>query len=406
MRAQAQRQAQALPALTAPERGLPVLAELAARVAEAAGRTGPEAVGGGSELRDAACGYWARRGLPTAPGDVIAAPGAEPLLLALLAAAGGDVLLTRPCAAGYGPLARLAGRSAYHVPVTAESGGVPDPFAMLETVRRIRAEGGRPRVLLLSVADDPTGTVAPPEILHEVCEAAVAEELTVISDETWRDTRHDPHGTVFVGPAEMIPGHVVVLTDLAGSLTPTAWPAAVARFPAQGRGPILRARVTSALTAVRAELPPPIAAAAAYALGEPQPIRARTAALSHLYGSLAAAARERLSATGVLCRPPQTGPYLYADLGELRAPLAARAITDSVDLETHLSARLGRPVPGGHRFGDSPDDLRVRLSTPPLLGTTDEQRQRAFDAPDPLEVPEVREALSLLGSVFGELAGG
>ncbi|WP_116214651.1 aminotransferase class I/II-fold pyridoxal phosphate-dependent enzyme [Streptomyces olivoreticuli] len=394
----------ALPAVTAPERGLPVLPELADRLAAAAADSASQPLGGGPELRAAACGYWSRRGLPTEPDQVLAAPGAPLLLLALLAAAGGDVLLTRPCAAWYLPLARLARRPAFHVPVPAECGGVPDPFALLETVRRIRDEGGRPRLLILSTADDPTGTVAPPEILHEVCEAAVAERMTVISDETWRDTRHHSGGTVFLGPAEMWPEHVVVLTDLAGALTPTAWPAAVARFPAAGRGEVLRARVTSALAAVRAELAPPIAAAAAYALAEPGPVRARTAAAARLYGTLGAAARERLATAGVLSRPPQTGPYLYADLGELRTALAARSITDSVELEAHLSAALGRPVPGGHRFGDAPDDLRVRLSTPPLLGATDAERQRALDAPDPLALPGVRAALTDFGSVFSELA--
>ncbi|GAA0479017.1 aminotransferase class I/II-fold pyridoxal phosphate-dependent enzyme [Streptomyces sp. NPDC046215] len=396
----------ALPAVTAPERGLPVLPEIAARLAETAARTQPEPIGGGPELRAAACGYWARRGLPTGPEHVVAAPGAQPLLLALLAAAGGDVLLTRPCAAWYGPLARLAGRPSYHVPVPAECGGVPDPFAFLETVRRIRDEGGRPRVLVLSAADDPTGTVAPPEIVHEVCEAAVAERMTVISDETWRDMRHDPHGTLFFGPAEMWPDDVVVLTDLAGALTPTVWPAAVARFPAGGHGPVLRGRVVAALAAVRAEMPPPVAAAAAYALTEPDPVRARTAAVARLYGVLGAAAHERLDAAGVLSRPPQAGPYLYADLGELRTALAARAVTDSVELEAHLSTALGRTVPGGHRFGDAPDALRVRLSTPPLLGATDDLRQRALDARDPLALPEIRTALTTFGSAFSALAGG
>ncbi|MGK5731556.1 pyridoxal phosphate-dependent aminotransferase [Streptomyces sp. URMC 124] len=396
----------ALPAGTAPERGLPVLPELAERLARAARDSAPEPVGGGPALRAAACGYWARRGLPTAPQHVLAAPGAQPLLLAILAGAGGDVLLTRPCAAWYPPLARLAGRPTYHVPVPAECGGVPDPFALLETVRRIRAEGGRPRVLVLSVADDPTGSVTPPELLHEVCEAAVAEELTVVSDETWRDMRHDPGGTVFFGPAEMWPDHVVVLSDLTGGLFPTAWPAAVARFPAGGRGPVLRARVTSALAAVRAELPPPVAAAAAYALDEPGPVTARTATAVRIYGALARAAHERLTAAGVLSRPPQAGPYLYADLGELRAALAARGITDSVELEAHLSTELGHPVPGGHRFGDDPDALRVRISTPPLLGTGEDERQSALDAPDPLQEPGVRAALTGFGSAFGRLAGG
>lgn len=393
------------PALPPPERGLPVLPELGERLAGAAGLAGPEPVGGGRALREAACGYWARRGLPTEPGRVLAAPGAQPLLLALFASAGGEVLLTRPCSASYSPLARLAGRLAYHVPVPAECGGVPDPYALLETVRRIRAEGGRPRFLVLSVADDTTGTVAPPEILHEVCEAAAAEELTVVSDETWRDTLHDPHETVFVGPAEMYPDRVVVLTDLAGPLAPVGWPAAIARFPAGGAGPALYARAVSLLTAVRAELPPPVAAAVGWALTEPEPVRARSAATARLYGLLGEAARERLDTAGVLCRPPRTGPHLYADLGELREPLAARGVTDSVELEERLSAALGRPVPGGHRFGDDPDALRVRISTPPFLGTDDDRWCRALSTPDPLADPDVVEALSTFGSAFSELSG-
>ncbi|MEV4442801.1 aminotransferase class I/II-fold pyridoxal phosphate-dependent enzyme [Streptomyces sp. NPDC049577] len=393
------------PALPASERGLPVLPELAARLAEAAGRAAPEPVGGGAELRGAAAGYWARRGLHTDPADVLAAPGGTPLLLALFASAGGEVLLTRPCAAWYSPIARLAGRLAYHVPVPAECGGVPDPFALLETVRRIRAEGGRPRFLVLSVADDTTGTVAPPELLHEVCEAAADEGLTIVSDESLRDACHDGPGAVFVGPAEMAPDRVVVLTDLGPVLAPAAWPLAVARFPVAGQDRALRTRVLSVLSALRAELPPPLAAAAHYALAEPAPVRDRVRAAARLYGSVAGALHRPLAAAGVLFRPPRTGPHLYADLGELRDVLAARGITDSVDLETHLTAALGHPVPGGHRFGDAPDDLRVRLSALPLLGPSDEQRQRALDAADPLTSPEVAAALSIFGTAFSELAG-
>ncbi|MZE79476.1 hypothetical protein GTY57_21560, partial [Streptomyces sp. SID5475] len=139
----------------------------------------------------------------------------------------------------------VLGRPAYPVPVPAECGGVPDPFALLETVRRVRAEGGTPRVLVLSPADDPTGTTAPPELLHEVCEAAAGEGLLIISDETDRDALHPspvavpdtpdappppgdpaPAGRgrpVFGSPAEMLPGHVVVLAGLGTTLLPPGW---------------------------------------------------------------------------------------------------------------------------------------------------------------------------------------
>ncbi|WP_432013312.1 aminotransferase class I/II-fold pyridoxal phosphate-dependent enzyme [Streptomyces cucumeris] len=384
--------------------GLPVLPELSERFAGAAHRTAPEPVGGSAELRAAACGYWSRRGLWTDPAHVVVAPGAEPLLLALLASAsGGDVLLPRPCAAWYAPLVRLVDRRAYHAPVPAECGGLPDPFALLETVRRIRAEDGRPRMLLLSVADDPTGTVAPPELTHEVCEAAVAEGLLIVSDETWRDTVHHPHGTVLLSPAEMCPEDVIVLSDLVGAFTPAGWPAAIARFPATDRGLELRARVLSLLTAVRSGLPAPVAAAAGYALDEPPPVRARTAAAARAHGAVAAAVYRSLTAVGALCRPPQAGRHLYADLDELRGVLAARNITDSVELERELSARTGRTVAGGHRFGDPPHTLRVRLSTLPFLGATDEERQRALDAPEPLELPHVQAALAAFDRAFRTL---
>ncbi|MEV6314483.1 aminotransferase class I/II-fold pyridoxal phosphate-dependent enzyme [Streptomyces sp. NPDC051776] len=388
------------------EPGLPVLPELAELLAGAACTEAPEPVGGGSALRDAACAYWSRRGLPTDPAHVAAAPGAESLLLALLAATGGDVLLPRPCAAWYVPQTRILDRHAYHAPIPAECGGVPDPFALLETVRRVRREGGDLRVLLLSVADDPTGTIAPPELMHEVCEAALEEDLLIVSDETYRDTAHEADGAVLLSPAEMLPDDVVVLCDLGASLVPAAWPSGIARFPHTPRGSQLHAATLDALSGLRAVLAGPVAVAVTHALGEPVPVTGRRAAARRLQAVLAAALHRTVTAGGVLARPPRAGSHLYADLDPLRSALSGRGITDSVELEDHLTRRVGAPVPGGHRFGDGPDGLRVRLSTAPLLGSTDEQRMRTLTAPAPLELPHVEEALRLFGSALAELDGG
>ncbi|MEC4021102.1 aminotransferase class I/II-fold pyridoxal phosphate-dependent enzyme, partial [Streptomyces sp. H27-D2] len=331
---------------------------------------------------------------------VLAAPGPRPLLLALLAAVGGDVLLTRPCAEWYAPQARLLGRTPQHVPVSAESGGVPDPFALLETVRRARAAGGDPRVLVISVADDPTGSCAPPELVHEVCEAAADEGLLIISDETHRDTLHDPHGTVLLSPAEMLPRQVVVLTDLAGSLTPACWPAAVARFPDTARGVALHAAALRSLAALGSVLPGPVAEAVAHALTEPPPVRARTAAMTLRYASAAAGAHRVVTEAGALSRPPQAGHHFYVDLGPLRPALATRSVTDSAGLEELFAAYGGL---GGHRLGDDPDALRVRLSVSTLLGPAEELRARAPTAADRRESPHPTEALTTFAAAFTEL---
>ncbi|UNO39222.1 aminotransferase class I/II-fold pyridoxal phosphate-dependent enzyme [Streptomyces sp. MST-110588] len=380
--------------------GLPVLPELAACLSAAADRTDPEPPGGSLPLRTAACGYWERRGLPALADRVLAAPGAPALLLALLAAAGGEVLLPRPCAEWYAPQARLLGRAVHLVPVPAESGGVPDAFALLETVRRTRNEGGDPRVLVLSVADDPTGTCPPPELVHEVCEVAVGEGLWIVSDETRRDTLHDPHDTVVLSPAEMLPGEAVVLADLRATLVPACWPAALARFPDTGRAATLYAGTLGALADLRTPLPGPLAPAVAHALGEPAPVRARAAATARVHGALAGAVHHVLTAAGAVCRPPHAGSHLYADLDPLRRPLAARGIDGSAALERELAPWAAR---GGHRFGDDPHALRVRLSTEALLGPDAGHRQRVPATDDPLTLPHITEALSALSTALAAL---
>ncbi|CAM5429904.1 Aminotransferase class I/II-fold pyridoxal phosphate-dependent enzyme OS=Streptomyces chartreusis OX=1969 GN=CP983_07945 PE=3 SV=1 [Streptomyces chartreusis] len=61
-----------------PDDGLPVLPEIAAVLAAAAGRAESEPVGGGTALLEAACGYWGRRGLPTEPEHAVAGPAPPP----------------------------------------------------------------------------------------------------------------------------------------------------------------------------------------------------------------------------------------------------------------------------------------------------------------------------------------
>ncbi|MFD8824622.1 aminotransferase class I/II-fold pyridoxal phosphate-dependent enzyme [Streptomyces sp. NPDC059605] len=354
-------------------------------------------------MREAAVGYWRRRGLRGGPERVAAAPGAPALLLALLAAHGGDVLMPRPCPAAWIPQARLLGRPAYHVPTPAECGGVPDPYALLETVRRVRAEGGRPRLLLISVVDDPTATVAPPELVREACEAAVAEGLHVVSDETWRDTLHRPRETVLLSPAEMCPDDVTVVCDLAGALTPSGWPVAVARFPDTGRAAVRHARTLDVLTALGALVAGPVAEAAAHALREPEAVTDRIRRAAALQARIAAAAHRAVLSSGALARPPQAGRHLYADLGPLRSRLADRGVTDSLELEEYLTERLGTPTPGGHRFGDELGALRVRLGTGTLLGATPEQQTESLTAVAPLELPHVARALSIFAAALDEL---
>ncbi|MET9384479.1 pyridoxal phosphate-dependent aminotransferase, partial [Streptomyces sp. NPDC002928] len=133
------------------------------------------------------------------------------------------------------------------------------------------------------------------------------------------------------------------------------------------------------------------------------PVTARVAAAVRLHARVAAATYAAVVAAGALARPPQAGRHLYADLSPLRAALAPHGVGDAQELEDFLTARLGMPAPGGHRFGDDLGALRVRLSTAPLLGGTDEERAECLGSPSPWELPHVQRALITLRSVFDDL---
>lgn len=329
----------------------------------------------GGRPTEAACAYWRRRGLATEPEQVLFAPCGAVALLSVLGALGpGGVVLPRPSSQWHGAQARMLGRGTRYVPTPAECGGVPDPFALQEAVRRERREGGDPRALVLSVADEVTGTAVPPEMLHEICEVAAVEGLVVLSDETWRDTCHSAHDTVIVSPAEMLErqgggpptGEAVLVVDLTPQFRPQgpgAAGAAVVRFPPSSYGRELREAAARALRALGAVLPERTRQAATVALTEPEPLRVERQAWVRQQSTYALAVCEVLYGVGAYARPPRLGCGLYADLEPLRGGLLASGVTDSLTLEARLTLAVGPWVRGGHRLGDDPAALRVWLGT-------------------------------------------
>jgi aspartate/methionine/tyrosine aminotransferase len=382
------------------EAGLPVLPALERELATAAGRGAYGPVAGSTDLRAAAAGYWRRRGLPADPGLIVAGPGSKPLLYGLLLAIGGGVVVPGPSWVSYAAQTRLMGAEPIFVPTPPGEGGVPDPEALREAVTIERAAGRAVRCLVVTLPDNPTGTLARPETVRRVSEVARELDLIIIADQIYRDLVFD-QGTDYPCPSRYAPERTVITTALSKNLALGGWRIGVALLPEALSA--LRDRLAGVASEIWSSTSGPTQQAAAYAFAEPPEIVERVTASRRLHETVVSAMAERFRAAGARVARPQGGFYLYPDFEDLRDRLGVRT---SAELAALLLDRYGVGVLPGSAFGEPPEALRLRVATSLLYGETDEQRYAALNADDPVGLPWITAALDRATEVLTDLTTG
>ena len=386
------------------EAGLPVHPALREALAAASGANSYGPVAGHPALRQAAAGYWARRGLPTSPGQVVCGPGSKPLLFVLLLAIGGDVALPRPSWVSYAAQAAMIGIRPHFVPAPAGEGGIPDPAALAAAARAAAAAGRPIRSVLVTLPDNPTGRLPSPATVAALCEVAAAWGLVIVCDEIYRDLIHDPSAAV-LSPAQAAPERTLITTGLSKNLALGGWRIGVARMPPGPAGRRLRKALLGAGSEIWSAPAAPVQHAAALAFAEPSPIRARIAASRALHGAVARAVAAVCAAAGLAVAPPQGGFYVYPDFEPWRELLARRhQVTTAPALAGLLLERYGAVTLPGSAFGEPLAALRLRLATALLYGDTPQQQEAALTAPDPATLPWIAAALARLREILADLA--
>ncbi|MBK1785458.1 pyridoxal phosphate-dependent aminotransferase [Prauserella cavernicola] len=378
------------------EAGLPVLPEVRDVLANAAHRNEYGSVVGSAEARQAAAGYFTRRGLPTDADDVVLAPGSKALLFGVLAVLPGDLVLPQPSWVSYAAQAALVGKRVLGVAVPEAAGGVPDPEVLDRELTRARKDGAEPGVLILTVPDNPTGTLADAALVKDVCAVAANHGLTVLSDEIYRDLVHD--STAVHSPATELPERTIVTAGLSKNMALGGYRIGFARVPR----PDVRAALVGVASEVWSSLPAPMQEVATYVLGEPPEVRAHIDASRALHGAVARAVHAEFTAAGATCRPPRAGFYLYPDL----EPLRSKGFRTSTQLAEHLLDHHGVGVLAGSEFGDDPGALRFRAATSLLYGADAEQRRTALRSADPVTLPWIQRSLTHLRDALAAVFDG
>ena len=381
--------------------GLPIHPALEAALAAAAGLNAYGSVAGEPALRRSVARYWARRGFDTDPDRIVVGPGSKPLLFALLLALPGDVVLPQPSWSSYEPQARLARKRVVRVPAPSEAGGLPDPALLPDALEEARRGGADPGILVVTAPDNPTGTVAPAELVAEVAKIAAEDELVLVSDEMYRDLVHDPEG--YSSPLEHAPETTIVTGGPSKSLALGGWRVGTVRLP---DGPVGN-EVRRSLSAVASELwscvPSPIARAATFAYDETPELVEFVDDGRRLHGQVVRALHREVVGAGLECRPPGAAFYLYP---ELREPVDD--LRTSEELAARLLERADVAVLPGTAFGDEPETLAFRASTSLLYGTTAGERGEALAAARrdaAAELPRIAGAVRRVGAALEELRG-
>jgi aspartate aminotransferase len=386
------------------EAGLPAHPMLRAALAAASDGNSYGPVAGLAALRQAAAGYWTRRGLPTGADSVVCGPGSKPLLFGLLLAIGADVAVPKPSWVSYAAQAAMIGVRTHFVPVPPGQGGICAAAELARAVEAARNDGRRIGSVVITLPDNPTGRLARPAAMRELCDVAAAYDLIIISDEIYRDLVHDP-GAPFPSPAALAPQRTVVTTSLSKSLALGGWRIGVARLPDSPAGRGLRDRLLGIGSEIWSASAVPIQQAAALAFTEPPDITERIARSRSLHATVAHAVADRFAAAGLAVPTPEAAFYLYPDFAPWREHLRGRyGIAGAAGLARHLLDRCGMGVLPASAFGEDADVLRVRVATGLLYGESAAQRERALAASNPLALPWIAAALARIDEILADLA--
>lgn len=380
---------------------LPVLPQLADVVRASVERNEYGPVAGIDSYRAAAAGYWQRRGIDAAADRIVAGPGSKALLFAALVAIGGDVIVPRPSWVSYAAQAHLAKIGVIDVDTSPGGGGLPDPDAAANAIDAARRSGRDVRAIIVTLPDNPTGTIASTDHVRALADLARRYDLVIVSDEIYYDLTYDPHDVRGVSPVNFAPERTIVTTGLTKNLAVGGWRTGFALLPD-------RSELVDSVRAVASHIwsspPMPIQHAAAYALEEPPEVTAWMESALSLHSSVTRAAASILQRGNLNLPTPRATCYLYPDFSAHREILAAyHDVHNSDHLAEILLHRFGIAALPGSAFGQHRHTLTIRLSTSQLYGTTEDEQRQALSAPEPTALPWIDRDLHRLHDAITSL---
>jgi aspartate/methionine/tyrosine aminotransferase len=344
------------------EASFPLHPLLHTALAEAAKHTGYAPVLGIPVLRQAIAAYLARkRSLTFSSDQIVVGPGSKPLLYALLQVLEGDLLLPVPSWVSYAPQARLAGRRVIGVETDPGDCHRITPLALSQAVDRARRDGADPRILLVNTPSNPTGCMFDCPDVEAIALWARNAGMTLISDEIYAELAHGWHE--HVSPARFYPEGCIVTGGLSKAFSAGGWRLGYVALPATEAGMQVMVALRSLASEIWSSAATPVQEAALVAFAPNESLEQYVQHSARVHGYITGRLYDTLVCLGIPCPRPAGGFYLYPDFSPWRPTLMEQGITTGTEFAQYLLEEWDIATLPGSAFGETPESLRLRLST-------------------------------------------
>jgi len=337
-----------------PDFPAPPHAIAAAKAAADRGRTSYPPLDGLPELKEAVRRKFLRdQGVDYAANEVMVANGGKQVLMNAFFATidpGDEVVIPTPAWVAYADMAAVVGGVPRLVPCPENNGFLP----RIEDLEA--AIGPRTRWLLLNFPNNPTGAVAPPELLAEIGRMLERHpHVWLLTDDMYEHLCFAPGGYRSIAAcAPQLRERTLVVSGISKTYSMTGWRVGFAGGPAAliRAMCVMQGHQTAGVNVIAQ-------AAAVAALDGPQEIVAERAAIYRERRDIVVAA---LNAAGLRCHTPDGAFYAYPSVAGMlgRTTPEGRRIETDADFAMALLEEAGVATVSGGAFGMSPF---IRIST-------------------------------------------
>ena len=287
---------------------------------------------------------------------VLIGPGSKELMFLLQLVFYGDIIVPTPCWVSYTPQARILGRKVHLLHTTFEGKWRVTP-ELLEAQCAGEGDAYRPRILLLNYPGNPEGGEYAPDELEAIAEIARRYELIVLSDEIYGQLNFDGR---HVSIARYYPERTVISSGLSKWCGAGGWRLGTFTFPEELDW--LLEAMASAASETYTSVSAPIQYAAVRAFRGGLAIERYLWHARRILEALGKWSCTRLGEAGLRVHEPSGAFYLFLDFAPLREQLAARGMTNSVELCERLLEDTGVAILPGSVFERPDGELTARLA--------------------------------------------